>query len=170
MQLFTREVFEAKKIWMHVGLISLNDEAIFNMNCESPSHGPPDLISLLFKQCSFQANESWGEVWLWGRRKFPTAAPILRIKGKDLLSWLTQGWTEFFCMQLSGWWIATDLWRGKRQRSIIIIDSGRNYFWFLSLSCPIKAWNGGEMSPINWWTGELSFICMIYLHQCPVPG
>lgn len=73
-------------------------------------------------------------------------------------------------MQLSGWWIATDLWRGKRQRSVIIIDSGRNQFWFLSFGCPIKAWNGGEMSFIKWWTGEFSFICMIYLHQYPVPG
>lgn len=64
MQLFTREVLEAERIWMHVGLLSRNDEAIFNLNCESLSHGPPDLISLLFKQCSFQASESRGEVWL----------------------------------------------------------------------------------------------------------
>lgn len=64
MQLFTREVSEAKKIWMHVGLISLSDEAIFNLNCESSPRGPPEFLFCLstahFKQVSHEVRSGSG--------------------------------------------------------------------------------------------------------------
>lgn len=51
------KAFEAKKIWLHVGQTPLNDEANFNMNGESSSHGPLlTVISLLFKLCSSQVS------------------------------------------------------------------------------------------------------------------